>query len=319
MPAHVCCLTKVLPYHVLAHHNAAANTHSCTQARSSHDRVDFTRRRLSSDQACAFSCMGSTQLSGSEQHIQPHADNERHMPAHADPSPPGILLQLKCGPPDSSADAYSGPRASCNVLAVHPEDDVTEVSSPRKAPRLPRQMEFLQPDSSVGRQQCLAGEVQPTCAIKQADETSAMEHVPHGLQARNSAARNLPDRAAGTAHADLEQRFPCIERLALPPEGQAREAEPETLGFKQPYPLPKQLRLPPEGQAVTEPVKEHTSYDCADQKAVRLGSADGHIEASSGVLAPASASGKARDPLSPFLRAILEGRAPIIQSFNDSP
>ena len=137
MPAHVCCLTTVLPYHVLAWHRTAADTHSCTQARSSHDRVDFTRRRLSSDQACGFSRKGSTQLSQSEQHMQPHADNERHMPAHADHSPPGILLQLKCEPPESSADAYSGPRASCNVLAMHPEDDVTEVSSPRKVPRLP--------------------------------------------------------------------------------------------------------------------------------------------------------------------------------------
>jgi len=219
MPAHVCCLTKVLPYHVLAHHNAAADTHSCTQARSSHDRVDFTRRRLSSDQACAFSCMGSTQLSESEQHIQPHADNELHMPAHADPSPPGILLQLKCGPPDSSADAYSGPRASCNVLAVHPEDDVTEVSSPRKAPRLPRQMEFLQPDSSVGRPQCLAGEVQPTCAIKQADETSAMEHVPHGLQARNSAARNLPDRQQGLRMQTWSNAFPALKGLRYRQKG----------------------------------------------------------------------------------------------------
>ena len=34
--------------------------------------------------------------------------------------------------------------------------------------------------------------------------------------------------------------------------------------------------------------------------------------------APDSAPGEARKPLSPFLRAILEGRAPVIHPFDDS-
>ena len=82
------------------------------------------RRRLSSEQACNISRRGSCQLSNVQEQ----------------PSPPDILLHLASPKlPEGSTDANSRPWASYNALDSRSEEQLTEVTSPRKGQPLCRE------------------------------------------------------------------------------------------------------------------------------------------------------------------------------------
>ena len=103
---------------------SATTTEGCWQhqVRRALDSRDPVRRRLGSEQACNISRKGSCQLSDTKEQ----------------PRPPDILLQIAGQElPGGSADACSGPWGSCHLSATHSEEQLTEVTSPRKAQPLP--------------------------------------------------------------------------------------------------------------------------------------------------------------------------------------
>ena len=179
---------------------------------------DPVRRRLSSEHACNISRMGSCQLSNIEEH----------------PCPPDILLNLADPElPGGSEDAYSGPRASCNVTASHSEEQLTEVTSPRKEQPLctelsPRQYELT---NLLSRRRGFL--VQEGCLpdIGTYTATPALNHLPSERQISETTHTALAGTriavSQGGVQVPKQQAGPSTADLRKPPEQHASATDSE--------------------------------------------------------------------------------------------
>ena len=253
------------------------------QVRHLHDRGMPARRRLSSEQGCSFSRKGSCQLSDidSEPHANPDPRNLDCLEA-----PHHFSAQLYG--PQSSADANTGPRGSCNAPVAKQEEHIVEVSSPEKGPRALRQPPGVP----------LQAPVQPSKAASQdvLPEEAGMQplHPPAMLQ------------QPGAAFQDTAKE---LQR----PADAAAEALRATA--RAPHPPRRQIRLSPVGHAcVTEPNKEPPASS-AERMASKLDGSQVHMLGTENAPVASNAPGlqqsQAQAAISPFLQAVLADRGPV--------
>ena len=209
MPHYCMCACLLLSY---SSTNYADRWH---QVRRSLDRGDLFRRRLSSEQACNMSRKGSCQLSDANEQL----------------SPTDLLLQIANQEhPGGSADASSGAWGSCNVEATHSEQQLTEVTSPRKAQQLLHgESAHAQLNSLLGWRQSSSQEacipVQGACTAE-----PAMDLLPPDRQAMDRARSALADGAMpqgrGSEQAAMQQAVPVPVNFRTIAKQHAGPAEP---------------------------------------------------------------------------------------------
>lgn len=188
----------------------------CTQARSSHDRLAPGRRRLSSEHGCSMSRMGSCQLSDMAMPGSVYAGSIA-LDTH------DVLLGLSRRiNPEKRADANLGPQGSCNLARTQPEDNLPEVSSPKKGARISiHQLDPLQLSGCKDAFQT----VQTQGVGRQAMDAPAAPPVLSSFSIVKKAEELLAQTAARIARAGLQQAFPPPEQLKLPPSGDMPAAE----------------------------------------------------------------------------------------------
>lgn len=253
------------------------------QVRHLHDRGMPARRRLSSEQGCGFSRKGSCQLSDID--LEPHANPD---PRNLDclEAPHHFSAQLYG--PQSSADANTWPRGSCNAPVAKQEEHIVEVSSPEKGPRALRQPPGVRLQAPVRPSKAASQDVLPKEAGMQPLHPSAMLQQP------------------GAAFQDT------VKELQRPADA-AAEALLATVQAR--HPPRRQIRLSAVGHAcVTEPNKEPPASS-AERMASKLDGSQVHMLRTENAPvardAPGLQQSQAHAALSPFLQAVLAGRGPV--------
>ena len=172
---------------------------------------DPVRRRLSSEQACNISRKGSCQLSDINEEL----------------IPPDILLHIASQEgPEGSGDAYSGPWASCNVLASHSEEQLAEVTSPRKGQLLCTELSSRHDELNnlLSRRNCLN---QEGCTLDTGayNPHSARDPLPSARQVSARTHDALADAPVpltqGAVQAAMQQAVPMMADLRKSPEQHA--------------------------------------------------------------------------------------------------
>ena len=183
--------------------------------RRSLDRGELFRRRLSSEQACNISRKGSCQLSNAMQQL----------------SPTDILLQIANQEnPEGSADASSGAWGSCSVETTHSEQQLIEVTSPRKAQQLLLgDSARTQLHSLLGWRQSFSQEactpVQGTCTAHPAvDPLLPGRHALH--ETHSALADGAMPQLRENEQTAMQQAGPVPANLGTLPEQHASQADP---------------------------------------------------------------------------------------------
>ena len=186
------------------------------------DRGMPARRRLSSEQGCSFSRKGSCQLFDID--IEPHANPNPHnldrleAPHHISAQPYG---------PQSSAEANSGPRGSCNVPVAKQEEHTVEISSPEKGPRALRQPPSVPAQAPLQPSDAASRDVPPTEAGLQPLHSSAMLQQPGAaFQGTLKELQRPADAAAEALPATAQALHPPRCQIRLSPVCHACVTEP---------------------------------------------------------------------------------------------
>jgi hypothetical protein len=254
------------------------------QVRHLLDRGMPTRRRFSSELGCSFSRKGSCQLSDID--LEPHANPDPH---NLDRLEAPHLFSAQPYGPQSSAEANTGPRGSCNVPVAKQEEHTVEISSPEKGPRALRQPPSVSLQAPLRPSDAASWDVPPTEAGMQPLHSSAMLQQP------------------GAA-------FQSTQKELQRPADAAAEALPATAQAL--HPPRSQIRLSPVGHAcVTEPNKEPPAPS-VEHMASKLDGSKVHMQGTENAAVASDAPGlqqsQTQAALSPFLQAVLAGRGPVI-------